>query len=66
MTRPDPAAPGRLSRAAAKAGVGASALAVFTGGYLAMSTDDWRRIVLFSGISLAGAALASFFARRAR
>jgi hypothetical protein len=40
------------------------ALAVFTGGWLAMRADDWRRVVLFTLLALAGGVVASFFGRR--
>ncbi len=49
---------------AAKAGFIASALAVFACGWLAMRSDDWKRIVLFSALALVAGALASAFSRR--
>jgi hypothetical protein len=58
--------PSLRRRIAAKAGFVASAFAVFTCGWLAMSTDDWKRMVLFSALALGGAALASAFSRASR
>ena len=67
-TRRRPGGPGgrAVSRGLARAGVALSALAVFTCGWLAMRTDDWRRVVGFSVLALAAGALASAFSRRAR
>jgi hypothetical protein len=56
----------RLPRAAAKAGVGASAFAVFACGWLAMRATEWPRILLFTLLAVAAAGLASFFSRAAR
>ncbi len=67
MRTPDPESSERsFSRVAAKMGFVASALAVFTCGWLAMRTDDWKRMILFSVLALCAAALASAFSRRAR
>ena len=55
-----------LSRAAAKVGVGASAFAVFTCGFLAMRATAWPRILLFSALALVAGAVASAFSRLSR
>jgi hypothetical protein len=51
---------------AARAGFVGSALAVFTCGWLAMQSDDWKRMVLFSALALVAAGLASAFSRPSR
>jgi hypothetical protein len=51
---------------AAKAGFIASAFAVFTCGWLAMRSDDWKRMVLFSLLALVAGGLASAFSRGGR
>jgi hypothetical protein len=51
---------------AAKAGFIASAFAVFTCGWLAMRSDDWKRMVLFSVLALVAGGLASAFSRGGR
>jgi hypothetical protein len=56
----------RLSRAAAKLGVGASAFAVFTCGWLAMRSTTWPKMLLFSALALVAAMVASAFSRMAR
>ena len=53
-----------LPRWAAQAGYVGSALAVFTGGWLAMHTDDWRLMLLYSALAVGAAALASTVFRR--
>jgi hypothetical protein len=55
-----------VSRGLAKAGVVLAAFAIFTCGWLAMRTDDWRQVLLFSALALAAGAVASAFSRRAR
>lgn len=55
-----------MSRTLAKAGVVLSAFAIFTCGWLAMRTDDWRQMLLFSALALGAGALAQAFSRRAR
>ncbi|MFL5395637.1 MAG: hypothetical protein ACJ783_14825 [Myxococcales bacterium] len=56
----------KLSRAAARVGVGASALAVFTCGWFAMSTTSWPRVLLFSALALVAGAMTSAFSRLSR
>lgn len=64
---PDPApTESRVRRLAQQAGFFASAFAVFTCGWLAMRSEDWRRVLLFSLLALGAAALASAFSRRGR
>jgi hypothetical protein len=55
-----------LNRTLAKLGVTASAFAIFTCGWLAMRTEDWRQIVLFSVLALGAGAVAAAFSRHAR
>ncbi len=55
-----------MNRTLAKAGMVAAAFAVFTCGWLAMSTDDWKQVVLYSALALGAGFLASAFSRRAR
>jgi NADH:ubiquinone oxidoreductase subunit 4 (subunit M) len=61
-----PPAPDTLRRLSSRAGFLASAFAVFTCGWLAMRTDDWKRMILYSVLALGAAALASAFSRRSR
>ncbi len=53
-----------MSRPLAKAGFLASALAVFTCGWLGMRTNDWRYMILYALLALGAAALATAFSRR--
>jgi hypothetical protein len=55
-----------VNRTMAKLGVLLSAFAIFTCGWLAMRTDDWRQVVLFSLLALGAGAAASAFSRHAR
>lgn len=55
-----------MNRTLAQLGVAASALAIFTCGWLAMRTEDWRQVVLFSVLALGAGAAASAFSRHAR
>jgi NADH:ubiquinone oxidoreductase subunit 4 (subunit M) len=55
-----------MSRSLARLGTALSALGVFTCGWLAMQTSDWRLIVAYSMLALGAGALASAFSRRAR
>jgi hypothetical protein len=50
---------------AAKVGVGVSAFAVFTAGWIAVKSDDWRVIVGVSVLALAASLVASNLSRRA-
>jgi hypothetical protein len=56
----------RLARFAARAGLVASALAVFSSGYLAMMSNDWRKVTVITLIGGAAGLVAAWFARRAR
>ena len=64
----DPSSPSRtpLRRGLAKVGTGASALAVFTCGWLSMQATSWPRILLFAALALVAGMIASAFARAAR
>jgi hypothetical protein len=66
VPRPEPPEENLFRVVAARAGFVGSALAVFTCGWLAMRTDDWRRMVVFAALALAAGALASAFSRRSR
>ena len=55
-----------MNRTLAKAGVVASAFAVFTAGWLGMKTDDWRKMALYALLALGAGLAASAFSRRAR
>ena len=55
-----------MNRTLAKAGVVAAAFGVFTCGWLAMRTDDWKEMLLFSALALGAGYLASAFSRQAR
>jgi hypothetical protein len=57
---------GRLQKLVARVGLVASALAVFTSGWLAARSSDWKRIVLFTLLAGVAAFLAQTFSRRAR
>jgi hypothetical protein len=57
---------GAVNRTLAKAGMALAAFAVFTCGWLAMRTEDWRQIVGFSVLALVAGAVASAFSRQAR
>lgn len=57
---------GRFGRIASKVGVGVSAFAVFTAGWVAMKSDDWRIIVGVSLLALVASLIASRLASRAR
>jgi hypothetical protein len=62
--RTEPPEQNLFRQVASRAGFIGSALAVFTCGWLAMRSDDWKRMVLFSALALVAGALASAFARR--
>jgi hypothetical protein len=62
---PDPKRP-PFQQFASRAGFLLSALAVFTCGWLAMQTNDWKRILLFSALAVVAGALAAAFSRRNR
>jgi hypothetical protein len=50
----------------AKAGVALSAFGIFACGWLAMRTDDWRQVVLFSVLALGAGAAATHVSRHTR
>jgi ABC-type enterobactin transport system permease subunit len=55
-----------MQRVAAKAGVAVSAFAVFTAGWVAMKSEDWRVIVGVSVLALLASLAASSLTRRYR
>jgi hypothetical protein len=62
----DPPARDRAVKALARGGVVVSALAVFASGWLAMSSTDWKMMVLFTGCAAGAGLVASAFSRMAR
>lgn len=56
----------KMQRVAAKAGVAVSAFAVFTAGWVAMKSEDWRVIVGVSVLALLASLAASSLTRRFR
>ncbi len=56
----------RFRRIAAKVGVGVSAFTVFTAGWIAMRSDDWRTIALVSLLALAAGVIAAGLSRQGR
>lgn len=64
---PAPRSPsGGLARVAARAGSIVAAFGVFLCGWLAMKTNDWWEIVLYTLLAVGAGAIASFFGRQAR
>ncbi|MEI7704393.1 MAG: hypothetical protein WCK73_07320 [Deltaproteobacteria bacterium] len=57
---------GKLSGTAAKVGVAVSAFTVFTAGWVAMRSEDWRVIIAVSLLALAAGIVASSLSRRGR
>jgi len=66
VTDPSPEQPGALGRTMARAGMAVSAFAVFTCGWLAMRTEDWRKMAVYTVLAMGAAMAASAFSRRAR
>lgn len=58
--------PSGPSRAVAKLGMGLAGLGVFTCGWLAMRTDDWRKMAVYTVLAMGAAMVGSAFSRRAR
>ena len=55
----DPARRERIRRIASKVGVGVSAFFVFTAGWIAMKSDDWKTITVVSVLALVAGVVAS-------
>jgi hypothetical protein len=55
----DPVRREKLRRIASQVGVGVSAFCVFTAGWIAMKSDDWKTIVAVSILALAAGLVAS-------
>jgi len=55
----DPARPEKFRRIASKVGVGLSAFCVFTAGWIAMKSDDWKTITVVSVLALVAGLVAS-------
>ena len=55
----DTASRERFRRIASKVGVGVSAFCVFTAGWIAMKSDDWRIVTVVSLLALAAGLVAS-------
>jgi NADH:ubiquinone oxidoreductase subunit 4 (subunit M) len=66
MTQLPDQPPGGLPRVMAKLGMALAAFGVFTCGWLAMRTDDWRKMAAYTLLALGAAMAASAFSRRAR
>jgi hypothetical protein len=66
VTEPRPSRDDRTARLLARAGTTAAAFVVFTCGWLAMKSQDWRGMVLWSLLAMVASLVASSFARRAR
>lgn len=49
----------KFRRIASKVGVGVSAFCVFTAGWVAMKSDDWKTIVVVSVLALVAGVVAS-------
>jgi len=66
MTEPHDRPPSGLPRTMARLGMALAAFGVFTCGWLAMRTDDWRRMAAYTLLAVGAAMAASAFSRRAR
>ena len=55
----DPGDKDKVRRIASKIGVGVSAFCVFTAGWVAMKSDDWKTIVVVSVLALVAGVVAS-------
>jgi apolipoprotein N-acyltransferase len=62
----DPARPQGFRRIAAKVGVAVSAFTVFTAGWIAMRSDDWRTIGLVSALALVAGVIAAGLSKQTR
>ncbi len=62
----DPARRERVRRIASKVGVGVSAFCVFTAGWIAMKSDDWKIIAVVSVLALVAGLVASKLAAGSR
>ena len=62
----DPVRRDKTRRIASKIGVVVSSFAVFTAGWIAMKSDDWRTIVLVSILALVAGVVASGLSKRSR
>jgi len=62
----DPARRERIGRIAARLGVAVSAFTVFTAGWIAMRSDDWRIIATVSLLALVAGVIASGLSKRTR
>jgi apolipoprotein N-acyltransferase len=54
----------RIRRIASRLGVVVSAFTVFTAGWIAMRSDDWRTIALVSALALVAGVIAAGLSRR--
>jgi len=62
----DPARRDRIRRTASRIGVGVAAFTVFTSGWIAMKSDDWRTITVVSILALVAGVIASSLSKRTR
>ena len=56
----------RIRLIASRIGVGVSAFTVFTAGWIAMKSDDWRTITAVSILALLAGLIASGLSKRSR
>jgi hypothetical protein len=62
----DPARRERIGRIAARLGVAVAAFTVFTSGWIAMRSDDWRIIATVSLLALVAGVIAAGLSKRTR
>jgi hypothetical protein len=62
----EPVRQDKIRRVASKIGVVVSSFAVFTAGWIAMKSDDWRTIVLVSILALVAGLIAAGLSKRSR
>jgi hypothetical protein len=65
-TMSDPARRDRIRHMASRIGVVVSAFTVFTAGWIAMKSDDWRTITAVSVLALLAGLIASGLSKRSR
>ena len=65
-TMSDPARRDQIRRMASRIGVVVSAFTVFTAGWIAMKSDDWRTITAVSVLALLAGLIASGLSKRSR
>jgi hypothetical protein len=66
MSGPDDQPSGNPARFMARLGAGLAAFGVFTCGWLAMRSDDWRQMVLYTLLAIGAAMVGMTLSRQAR